>query len=196
MMHKEMQKMGITTFFTAYSLKHAAIEKLVRLGMDLPKINKSARLAMNSSVALSSYSPLALNNNAASLLLTKDQNEQKVEINNLLSLEKEKFEEKSTLNKEEEEYQNEYNRLFGPDQEIENIVQQDEKDSKKVKVKEISRKEDKSDNKKDNTQNEISPIDPMRQSQKMSIINTFNSISSDLQGNTEALVLRPPSFPK
>jgi hypothetical protein len=47
-MHKEMQKMGIPTFFTAYSLKHAAIEKLVRLGMPLPKINKSSRLAMNS----------------------------------------------------------------------------------------------------------------------------------------------------
>jgi hypothetical protein len=63
MMHKEMQKMGIPTFFTAYSLKHAAIEKLVRLGMELPKINKSARLAMNSTVALSYYSPLATNNN-------------------------------------------------------------------------------------------------------------------------------------
>jgi hypothetical protein len=35
MMHKEMQKMGIPAFFTAYSLKHAAIEKLVRLKMEL-----------------------------------------------------------------------------------------------------------------------------------------------------------------
>jgi site-specific recombinase XerD len=33
MMHKEMQKMGIPTFFTAYSLKHAAIEKLVKNGI-------------------------------------------------------------------------------------------------------------------------------------------------------------------
>jgi hypothetical protein len=45
MMHKEMQKMGIPTFFTAYSLKHAAVEMLVRLGMELPKINKSTRLS-------------------------------------------------------------------------------------------------------------------------------------------------------
>jgi hypothetical protein len=43
LMHKEMQKMGIPPFFTVYSLKHATIEKLVRLGMELPKINKSAR---------------------------------------------------------------------------------------------------------------------------------------------------------
>jgi hypothetical protein len=63
-MHKEMQKMGVPPFFTAYSLKHAAIEKLVCLGMELPKINKSARLAMNSSVALLYYSSLASNNNA------------------------------------------------------------------------------------------------------------------------------------
>jgi hypothetical protein len=46
MMHKKMQKMGIPTFFTAYSLKHVTIKKL-------------AKLAMNSTVALSHYSPLA-----------------------------------------------------------------------------------------------------------------------------------------
>jgi hypothetical protein len=76
-MHKEMQKMGIPPFFTAYSLKHAAIEKLVRIGMEIPKINKSVRLTMNSSVALSYYSPLAANNNAVCLLITKDQDKQK-----------------------------------------------------------------------------------------------------------------------
>jgi hypothetical protein len=196
MMHKEMQKMGIPTFFTSYSLKHAAIEKLVHLGMPFPKINKSARLAMNSSVALSYYSSLASNNNAVCLLLTKDQDEQKMEVNNLLLLEKEKFEEKSLLNKEEE-YKNEYNRLFGDDQEIEDIVQQKEKDSKKVKIEEISQKEDKSsNNNKDNNQKETLSIDPMRQSQKMAIINKFNSISSDLHRNTEAMVLLLPSLPK
>jgi hypothetical protein len=73
MMHKEMQKMGIPPFFTAYSLKHAAIEKLVCSKMEIPKINKSARLAMNSSVALSHYSPLAANNNAVCILISKDQ---------------------------------------------------------------------------------------------------------------------------
>jgi hypothetical protein len=50
--------------------------------MELPKINKSARLSMNSSVALSYYSLLASNNNAVCLLITKDQDEQKEEVNN------------------------------------------------------------------------------------------------------------------
>jgi 5'-3' exonuclease len=77
MMHKEMREMGIPAFFTAYSLKHAAIEKLVRLGMELPKINKSTRLDMNSTVALSHYSPLAPSNNTVCALITKDQSDQK-----------------------------------------------------------------------------------------------------------------------
>jgi hypothetical protein len=46
--------------------------------MKLPKINKSARLAMNAKV----YA-----------LITKDQGDQKEEVNNLLSLEKDNFEE-------------------------------------------------------------------------------------------------------
>jgi hypothetical protein len=103
MKHKEMQKMGIPSFFTAYSLKHAAIKKLVRLGMELPKINKSPKLTMNSSVTLSYYSLLAANNNAVYMLITKDQDKQKEEVNKLLSLEKEKFEE-APMNEEEREY--------------------------------------------------------------------------------------------
>jgi hypothetical protein len=85
--------MGIFMFFTTYSLKHAAIEKLVQLKMELPKINKSARLAMNSTIVLTHYSPLAASNNTICALITKDQANQKEEINKLLVLEKEKFEE-------------------------------------------------------------------------------------------------------
>jgi hypothetical protein len=110
-MHKEMQKMGIPTFFTTYSLKNPAIEKLVRLGMELPKINKSAKLAMNSTVALSHYSPLAPNNNTVCVLITKDQIDQKEEVNKLLVLEKEKFKEDTQLSDEEREYQDEYNKI-------------------------------------------------------------------------------------
>jgi hypothetical protein len=73
MVHKEIQKMRIPIFFTAYSLKHAAIENLIHLKMELPKINKSARLAMNSTVALTHYSPLAASNNTVCALMTKDQ---------------------------------------------------------------------------------------------------------------------------
>jgi undecaprenyl pyrophosphate synthase len=122
MIRNEMQKMGIPPFFTHYSLKHAAIEKLVCLGMELPKINKSARLAMNSLVALSYYSPLAANNNTVCFLITKDQDKQKEEVNNLVSLEKEKFEEKSSIDDEEKEYQYQYIKMFGDDQELEDMV--------------------------------------------------------------------------
>jgi hypothetical protein len=196
MMHKEMQKMGIPPFFTAYSLKRTAIEKLVCSGMELPKINKSARLAMNSSVALSHYSPLAANNNVVCILISKDQIEQKEEVNILILLEKEKFEEESPMSENEKEYQIEYNKIFGDDQEIEDIIQQQEKDIKKVKVKEISQKGDEPKEQKNNIQQGNLFIDPMRQSQKMILINTFNAISSDHKGNTKTIDLPSPSFPK
>jgi hypothetical protein len=151
---------------------------------------------MNSFVALSHYSPLAANENAICILISKDQTEQKEEVNVFVSLEKEKFEEESPMSENEKEYQIEYNKIFGEDQEIEDIVQQQGKDIKKVKVKEISQKGDESDNKKDNTPNEMSSIDPMRQSQKMILINTFNTISSDHKGNTETIIVPSPSFPK
>jgi hypothetical protein len=188
--------MGIPPFFTAYSLKHTAIEKLVCSGMELPKINKSARLAMNSSVALSHYSPLTANNNAVCILVSKDQTEQKEEINVLSSLEKEKFIEDSPISEKEKEYQIEYNKIFGDDQEIEDIVQQQEKEVKMVNVKEISQQGDEPEDSKNDVQQENLSIDPMRQSQKMSIINTFNSISSDNKGNTETIIVLSPSFPK
>jgi hypothetical protein len=72
-MYKEMQKMGTPMFFTVYSLKHVAIEKLVRLKMELPKINKSAKLAMNSTVVLTHYSPLATSDNTVCALIRKNQ---------------------------------------------------------------------------------------------------------------------------
>jgi hypothetical protein len=80
-------------FFTTYSLKHTTIKKLVHLKMELPKINKSARLAMNFTVALTHYSPLAASNNIVCVLIRKDQIDQKEEVNKLFVLEKEKFEE-------------------------------------------------------------------------------------------------------
>jgi hypothetical protein len=195
MMHKEMQKMGIPPFFTAYSLKHTATEKLVRSGMEIPKINKSARLAMNSSVALSHYSPLAANNNAVCILIS-NQIEQKEEVNVLVSLEKEKFEEESPMSENEKEYQIEYNKIFGDDQEIEDIVQQEGKDIKKIKVKEVSQKGDEPKEQKNDIQQGNLSIDPMKQSQKMILINTFNAISSDHMGNTKTIILPSPSFPK
>jgi hypothetical protein len=70
------------------------------------------------------------------------------------------------------------------------------KDIKKIKIKEVSQKGDKQEEQKDVIQQENSSIDPMRQSQKMSLINAFNAISSDHKGNTETIVMLYPSFPK
>jgi hypothetical protein len=96
----------------------------------------------------------------------------------------------------EKEYQDEYNKIFGDDQEIEDIIQHKNNEIKKIRIKKISQKGDNLEKEKDNIQKEISSIDPMRQSQKMLLLNTFNTISSDVQGNMETTVLPSPSFPK
>jgi hypothetical protein len=72
LIREEMQKMGIPPFYTAYSLKHAAIQKLVRSKMELSKINKVTRFTLNSTVALGYYSPTASNEEAIATLMEKD----------------------------------------------------------------------------------------------------------------------------
>jgi hypothetical protein len=52
LIREEMQKMNITLFYTAYSLKHVAIQKLVRSKKELFKINKVARYALNSTIKI------------------------------------------------------------------------------------------------------------------------------------------------
>jgi CRISPR/Cas system CMR subunit Cmr4 (Cas7 group RAMP superfamily) len=117
MTYKEI-KYGNSCVFYSVLIKICCYRKIGSLKMELPKINKSTRLAMNSTVALTHYSLLAANNNTVCALITKDQRNQKEKVNKLLSLERKKFEEKIQLS-EEEEYQNKYNKLFGKDQEIE-----------------------------------------------------------------------------
>jgi hypothetical protein len=56
LIREEIQKMGIHPFYTAYCLKHAAIQKLVRSKIELSKINKVARFALDSTIALGYYS--------------------------------------------------------------------------------------------------------------------------------------------
>jgi hypothetical protein len=48
LIREEMQKMEIPPFYTAHSLEYAAIQKLVRSKMELSKINKVVRFALNS----------------------------------------------------------------------------------------------------------------------------------------------------
>jgi hypothetical protein len=55
LIREEIQKMNITPFYTFYFLKHVAIQKLVWLKMELPKINKVDRFVLNSTVALGYY---------------------------------------------------------------------------------------------------------------------------------------------
>jgi hypothetical protein len=126
--------------------------------MELPKINKSARLAMNSTVALTHYSPLAASNNTVCVLISKDEINQKEEVNKLLVLEKEKFEEDTPLSEEKKEYQNEYNKIFGEDQEIESIILRNNKNAEKK----FSQKGDKSEKEKDDKQKENSSDISMR----------------------------------
>jgi uncharacterized protein YpmB len=113
------------------------------------------------------FSILTTNNNAIYLLITKDQNKQKEEVNNLLSLEKEKFEEESPMSEEEKEYQDQYNNLFGDDQEMENIVLLKDKDVKKIKIIKISQKGEEPEQEKDNIQKENLSDISMRQSQNV-----------------------------
>jgi hypothetical protein len=66
-------------------------------------------------------------NNAVCILISKDQIEQKEEVNILLSLEKEKFDKEFQMSEDETEYQSEYNKIFGDNQEIEDIIRQKER---------------------------------------------------------------------
>jgi hypothetical protein len=54
--------MGINLKHGPYSLKHAAIDKVFRLNLTLQQINKVARYAVNSTIALAHYNPTSSNN--------------------------------------------------------------------------------------------------------------------------------------
>jgi hypothetical protein len=92
LIREEMQKIKIPPFFIEYSLKHASIQKLVRSKMELSKINKVARFASNSTVALGYYSPTASNEEAIAILMEKDVLQpQREKVEKLISFEKEKL---------------------------------------------------------------------------------------------------------
>jgi hypothetical protein len=163
-------------------------EKLVRLKMELSKINKSARLSMNFTVALTHYSPLAASNNTVCALITKDQGDQK-EVNKLLSLKKNKFEEETQLSEEKKEYQNEYNKLFGEDQVIESIILYKENIIGNIKEIKTSQKGDEPEKKIENIQKVKSSQKSMRESQKILLKNVFKFMSVNNQGNMEMIGL-------
>jgi hypothetical protein len=63
-----MSDIGIDQSYGPYSLKHAAINKLFSLGLELAQINKVARYALNSTMALTHYNPTSTNEKALQLL--------------------------------------------------------------------------------------------------------------------------------
>jgi site-specific recombinase XerD len=63
-----MSDIGIDQSYGPYSLKHAAINKLFSLGLELAQVNKVVRYALNSIVALAHYNPTSTNEKALQLL--------------------------------------------------------------------------------------------------------------------------------
>jgi hypothetical protein len=119
-----MLDMGIDQSYGPYSLKHAAINKLFSLGMQLPQINKVARYALNSTMVLAHYNPTSTNEKALQLLSSTNSME-------ILPLQLEKkptYEEPSITLVEDD-----YKTLFGDHQEIEKIVQEIQEKEKKEK---------------------------------------------------------------
>jgi site-specific recombinase XerD len=63
-----MSDIGIDQSYGPYSLKHTAISKLFSLGLELAQVNKVARYALNSTMALAHYNPTSTNEKALQLL--------------------------------------------------------------------------------------------------------------------------------
>jgi hypothetical protein len=119
-----MLDMGVDQSYGLYSLKHAAINKLFSLGMQLPQINKVARYALNSTMALAHYNPTNTNEKALHFLSSTNS----MEIL-LLRIEKKPIYEKPSSVQEEDDYKT----LFGDDQEIEKIVKETQEKEEKQK---------------------------------------------------------------
>jgi hypothetical protein len=110
-----MTDIGIDKSYGPYSLKHAAISKLFSLGLELAQVNKVARYALNSTMALAHYNPTSTNEKALHLLSSTNT----TEIQPLRSEKKPIYEEPSITQEEDD-----YKTLFGDDQEIEKIVEE------------------------------------------------------------------------
>jgi hypothetical protein len=117
---------GISLNYGPYSLKHATIDKLFRLGLSLPQICKHGRYALNSTMPLLHYNPTSTNVKAVTLLSTKEGSDP-------TSLQSES---KSTVLVDNSK---EYLDFFGEDIEIERIVKeisQKEKENNDSETKE------------------------------------------------------------
>jgi hypothetical protein len=121
-----MLDIGIDQSYGPYSLKHAAINKLFSLGLELAQVDKVARYVLNSTMVLAHYNPTSTNEKALQLLSSTNSIEKQP-----IQLEKKPIYEESSITQEEDNYKI----LFEDDQEIEKIV-------KEIQEKEQKQKED------------------------------------------------------
>jgi hypothetical protein len=120
-----MSDIGIDKSYGPYSLKHTALSKLFNLGLELAQVNKVARYALNSTMALAHYNPTSTNEKA--LYLLSSTNTMEIQP---IHLEKKPIYEEPSITQEEDDYKT----LFGDDQEIEKIVEEiQEKEQKQKK---------------------------------------------------------------
>jgi hypothetical protein len=115
LIRQRMSDMGIDQSYGPYSLKHAAINKLFNLGLELAQVNKVARYALNSTMALAHYNPTSTIEKALQLLSSTNS----IEISPI-QVEKKPIYEEPPITQEEDDYKT----LFGDDQEIERIVKE------------------------------------------------------------------------
>jgi 2-C-methyl-D-erythritol 4-phosphate cytidylyltransferase len=135
LIREEMQKIIIPPFYTTYSLKHAVIQKLMKSKMELSKINKVARFALNSTITLKYYSPTTSNEEAIATLIEKDIIEpQEEKVEKLITFEKEKFEENMEILDDDIEYEKEYKEMF-KDEEFKELVKKEENEQKEKDLK-------------------------------------------------------------
>jgi hypothetical protein len=114
--------------FMIYSLKHKIIQKLVRLNMELSKINKVARFMLNSTIALGYYSLTASNEEAIVRLIKKNIEPQKEKIEKLITFGKKKIEENTEITEENLDYDGEY-------KEIKKLLRKEEIEQKEKTLK-------------------------------------------------------------
>jgi hypothetical protein len=63
-----MSDIGLDQSYGLYLSKHAEINKLFSLGLELAQVNKIARYTLNSTMALAHYNPTSTNEKALQLL--------------------------------------------------------------------------------------------------------------------------------
>jgi hypothetical protein len=114
---------GVLDIYGPYTLKHTAITKLVKMGVELPIINKSARYALNSTIALKYYTTMNTSSRTTALLAIKESKGVILQdFQNLTQISNIPFKEED----KDYEYDELYHEFFGDDEEIENMIHSEE----------------------------------------------------------------------